>query len=304
MNRLVVILTLAAVLQMPAVTAGEAADWYPDVRQSGRINDRRVVEASGLARSHRVADRLWTMNDGGSRPQLFAVGTDGRIQGSMSLRQAANIDWEDLASFEQDGKAWLLVADIGDNEAKRHDYTLYVVEEPAVLKPPSTLPSRVIHFTYPDGPLDAESVAVDCATNSIFVLVKRTVPARLYRVPLSGDDGAATQTAELLGNVASLPQPSQRELDRALADQSWHWQPTAMDFAQNDRTAVILTYRGVYIYPRAGGESWFDALQRQPQSLSLGAIRLAEAIAFGSDDSIFITVEGRKPWLYRLDPQP
>jgi hypothetical protein len=111
--------------------------------------------------------------------------------------------------------------------------------------------------------------------------------------------------AKLLGEVASLPQPTARDLERALPDKIWHWQPTAMDISHNGETVMILTYRGAYLFPRHTGEDWIDALQRPPVPLDLGGIALAEAAAFGyKDRSIFVTVEGRRPMLYRYDRRP
>ena len=214
-----------------------------------------------------------------------------------------NTDWEDLASFERDGKAWLLVGDIGDNEARRRHYTLYLVEEPADPVGQKVKPLRSIRYTYPDGAMDAEALAVDVDSDSVFVLVKRTVPARLYRVALSASS-ETTQVAELLADIASLPQPTQADLDNALANQSWHWQPTAMDFASDGLTAVILTYRGAYLFARGTEESWPDALQKLPSRLDLGAIALAEAAAFGYNDNLYITVEGKRPALYQADRRP
>jgi len=294
----ILLLLMTALAAEPEVTA------YSPMQAIGTIDDRRIVEASGLARSHRVPDRLWALNDGGSGPQLFAFGIDGKAHGSILLNDAANVDWEDLASFEHDDRAWLLVADIGDNEARRPYCTLYLVEEPLHLQNQRLEPIHEVRFRYPEGPLDAEAIAVDAASGSILVLVKRTVPARLYRIALIANDDTP-QLAELLGEVASLPQPTARDLERALPDKIWHWQPTAMDISHSGETVMILTYRGAYLFPRHTGEDWIDALQRPPVPLDLGGIALAEAAAFGyKDRSIFVTVEGRRPMLYRYDRRP
>lgn len=303
MNRTTLPASAILLLQMTSLAAEPVGTAYSPIQVSSTIEDRRIVEASGLARSHLHADRLWVLNDGGSGPQLFAFGLDGKAHGSVSLRNATNTDWEDLASFEHDGKAWLLVGDTGDNEARRRHYTLYLVEEPAEPGGQKVAPLRRIRYTYPDGALDAEALAIDVASDSVYILVKRTVPARLYRVSLFAS-GETTQVAVMLGEIASLPQPTQADLDNALAHQSWHWQPTAMDFARDGRMAVVLTYRGAYLFGRGPAESWQDALQEPPLRLDLGGIALAEAAAFGYNDSLFITVEGKKPPLYRIDPRP
>ena len=289
------------ILALPSTASSQDAPaaHYAPLAVNGHIRDKRIVEASGLARSHLVPGRLWTINDGGSDPLLFAIGENGELHGSVRLRDGGNTDWEDLASFEENGKAWLIVADIGDNAAQRRSCTLYIVEEPLDLAVPSVRPERQVRFRYPDGSLDAESIAVDARNDSIFILVKRTVPARLYRVPLSADTSSEVAVAERLGDVASVPQPGNWEIVTALARKSWHWQPTGMDFSPDGDMAAILTYVGLYIYERSDNASWYETLQKAPQSVSLGDLRLAEAVAFGADGSLFVTAEGSIPPLFR-----
>ena len=268
--------------------------------QTGRLENPDIREASGLALSRRQDGRLWTMNDGGSAPVLYALSSDGTEHGTVHLTNTRNVDWEDMASFELGGTPWLLVADVGDNLTKRQQVTLYIVAEPD-LSTQVAVSSRQIRFRYPDGPLDVEAVAVDANEQRVYLLSKRTVPARLYSVPLatSGSTSNEIITATYLGTVASIPQPTQDDQDRALAEQNWHWQPTAMDFSADGKMAVILTYPAAYLYDRQNGESWLDALQRPPVTLALGSIKEAEAIVLGPE-SILVTVEARHAPIYRI----
>ena len=268
--------------------------------QTGRMENTDIREASGLALSRRQDGLLWTINDGGSGPVLYALSIDGTERGTVQLANARNVDWEDMASFELDGTAWLLVADVGDNLGKREQVTLYIVAEPD-LSTQDAVSSRQISFRYPDGPRDVEAVAVDANEQRVYLLSKRSIPARLYSLPLATADSARSEivTATYLGTVASIPQPTQDDLDRALTAQNWHWQPTAMDFSADGSMAVILTYPAAYLYDRQNGESWLDALQRSPVRLALGSIKEAEAAVLGQE-SIFVTVEAKHAPIYRI----
>ncbi len=268
--------------------------------QTGTLQNATITEASGLAFSMKRGGRLWALNDSGSPPILFAFAYDGAEHGSLLLEDAGNFDWEDLASFESGGTARLLIADVGDNLAIRDHVTLYLIEEPELPTPPVT-PSRRIDFRYPDGPRDAEAMAVDASKNLAYVLSKRTIPAELYAVPLgpSQNEGNEVITATFLGTVASIPQPTGEDLDNAVATMNWYWQPTAMDFAADGKSAVILTYRAAYFYRRQENEPWLSALQRSPIVIELGAIKAAEAAALNNRD-LFITVEARNAPLYRI----
>ena len=293
-------LLLAASIAACSSPAGRPAT----IVETGRIASPQIVEASGLARSSLVDDRFWLLNDAGSPPVLHAIGVDGGHHGSVTLDPAANVDWEAISSFELDGKAWLLVADAGDNEALRDSSTIYILEEPDLASSTEIVraPDRTIRFRWPDGPRDCEAVAVDAAGERILLLSKRTIPAVLYELPLR-PEGSGIVTAARLGEVDALPQPDAEDIARAPREFDWHWQPTAMDVARDGGAAVILTYRAVYHFARATNQPWIEALSRPPVAIELGGIREAEAVALLEDGSTLVTVEGSHAPLYRIGTQ-
>ena len=273
------------------------------VELAGQLEDERLREASGLAASMRRDDMLWVINDGGAKAIAHAIDLAGGIAGQLRLDETKNRDWEDLAAFSLDGKPYLLVGDIGDNDSKHRTSMLHVIAEPDLV-PDNKLREDVdwqIEFAYPDGARDAESLAVDASEGKVYILSKRDLPPRLYAVPLEPEDDA-TITAEYLGEITSLPPPRRRDREMAGITKDWYWQPTAMDFSRDGRFAIVLTYRAVYFFPREPGQSWYDALNGEPLGLTIDRIRNAESIAIGADGrTVFLTVEGNKPPLFRID---
>ncbi|MCH7821055.1 MAG: hypothetical protein IIA07_03470 [Proteobacteria bacterium] len=268
------------------------------IEVAGYLQYKSLNEASGLARSYKNVDQLWVINDDGG-PVLYAINTAGARLGKVNLVKASNRDWEDLASFSLEGQAYLVIADIGDNQRRRKYVTLYVVGEPDIDQGKTDVAWR-IDFRYPEGPTDAEAIAVDVAGQRILVLSKRNIPAVLYAVPLMPDTDDIL-VATRLGEIDSLPQPSRRDTRNA-ANSGWYWQPTAMDIATDGGSALILTYRGIYHYSRNNDEPWIDALRRRPLGLRLGKYRNAEAIAFAPGDNFaFVTVEKMHAPLLRID---
>jgi len=271
---------------------------------AGHLENESIREASGLARSSHD-DRFWVINDGGSLPQLHAVGLDGSDYGSVILHTAHNTDWEDLATFEENGQFRLIVADIGDNFARRSKYTLYIVAEPGAeqLRSGRTTVQRSISFMYPDGPRDAESITVDVANKKILILTKRDIPAVLYSIPLYPPSDELL-TATKIGEIDSIPQPTAYDLERAIPDQNWHWQPNALDISAAADAAVILTYKAVYYFTRQGEQSWFATLQSTPLRFDLGEYREAESVILDhSGEQIYVTTEKRNAPLLRLPLQ-
>lgn len=288
----------ACASEAPPSTESDNADG--GVLLAGALENASITEASGLARSILHDDRLWVINDGGSPAALYAIGYDGSDKGEVQLGDLFNVDWEDLSSFEYKGKPRILIADVGDNLALRSHVNLYVVDEPQQGQLSAGL-SWQISLRFPDGPRDVEAVAVDPVEGVVYLLSKRTVPAELYSVPLGAPDesGSSVITATFLGLLESLPQPTPRDLDRALSELNWHWQPAGMAFSGDGQFAVVLTYRAVYLYSRQAGRSWLETLQTTPEVFSLAGVKDAEAITIAGD-SIFVTVEATNAPLYRI----
>ncbi len=286
---------LSPLLLSACTDASEAPHAEPQLAPVviGKLEDPKIREASGLARSQRTGNVLWTINDNGAKEWVHAIAPNGRRLGEFDLKKSENKDWEDLASFVLNDTPYLLVADIGDNDARHKKRKLYVVEEPEVEKSGKARVAWRIDFRYPDGPRDAESAAVDIENQRVLVLSKRDIPPVLYEVPLVPEDDK-TVTATWLGVITSLPRPSRQDVQFAPKTKDWHWQPVGMDISADNRAAVILTYRAVYYYTRQPGQDWFDALNQKPRRVSIGNFRNAEAIAFANDKrSVIVTGENR-----------
>lgn len=267
-----------------------------------RLANQEIDEASGIAASRRSTDLFWVHNDSGGGATLYAVSNDGGASGRATLIDAQNIDWEDLAAFTMGEQPMLMIADIGDNEARRPHVSLYIVAEPE-FEGNTNLNAPVdwrVDFRYPEGPRDAEAVAVDTANANALILSKRDVPPILYTVSLRpGSTGV--RIAEELVRVESLPKPTSQAMDDAPKTREWFWQPTAMDISRDGSAIAILTYNAVYLYSRTAEENWAAALQRTPRALDLLGLRDAEALAFSADGrSLFVTAEKKHARLLEI----
>ncbi len=278
-------------------------------------NDAPVVElpavareSSGLATSRRDPTLLWTHNDSGGEPRLFAVDAQGRLRGTLRVAGVQNRDWEDLAAFELDGRAWLLITDVGDNAGNRGDCALHIVPEPdpAELSPHAETTVRVawsVPVRYLDGPRDVEAVAVDASAGEVWLLAKRTRPHGLYRMALRPDPRDRVTPAALpvaqVPNAFFPPAPPELALLPTVAGR-WRPQPTGMDFAPDGSAAAVVSYGDVLIFQRQPGEGWPEALTRQPRHLGEHGLYQAEGVAFGADGrEVFVSSEGRPPTLWR-----
>jgi hypothetical protein len=133
-----------------------------------RLSDGRIAESSGLVRSTRRAGWLVTHNDSGDRARVFVVGPQGRTRATVTIDNARHLDWEDLAAGR---RHTLWIGDIGDNAAARSSVTVYRLVEPQAFGRQRARATR-FHFTYPDGPHDAETLMISPRTSRIHIVTK------------------------------------------------------------------------------------------------------------------------------------
>lgn len=279
---------------------------YTGPVEAAQLAEPQNQETSGIAVSHRTPGMIWTHNDSGGEPVLFALNADGSLRGKVRVEGVTNYDWEEMASFELDGKAWLLAADIGDNYAARKGCVLHLIAEPdaAALSPGRELllrPEYSINFIYEDGARDAEALAVDVKERMIYVLSKREDTPRLYRLPLAPAPASQPVAARFLTLVSHLPQPTALQRNVRMPTQGFLGWPTAMDFSHDGMLALVLVYEQPLLFPRAAGESWAEALARAPLKLAPHQFPQAEAACFTTDDRAILVGSEKTMQLLRYD---
>jgi hypothetical protein len=279
-----------------AVSPGSAAE-YVSEEQRLKIQSSLITEASGLAVSPANPDFMWIINDSGGTADLHLAGTDGTDRGKVTLKGCKNTDLEDLASFELDGVSYLLVADTGDNQARRETCSFHILREPKLPAAGKNLSGQVapawqIHFRYAGGPRDCESVAVDARAGKILLISKRTDPPEVHELPLRVPGKKGVATALPIGRTEV------KALGGSLLPFSS--QPTGLDIREDGLLAAVITYHGVFLFPRSPAESWAEAFGRKPVALPPHRLGQAESVAFARDGkTLFAVPEGRNAPILR-----
>ncbi len=275
----------------------------------GQLGGKVLREVSGMATSRRRDDVLWVHNDSGSPPYLYAITTSGDRLGHVRLKRSTYRDWEDMASFEFEGRPMLLIADVGDNRATRRYAWLHVIEEPVVPEEGLGEDGEVevewsVPFRFPEGAADCEAVAVDADAGRVLLLTKRQRPPRLYSLPLRPQNAKPAAgrlvDAELLGTLTTIPGPTPQDVMEDPVRSTYLSQPTAMDLAGDE--LIVLTYRHAYRFERRDDALWSRVLAGKPDIIPLPAMKQSEAISFDrAGVGAFVTSEKRRAPLYRLE---
>lgn len=293
--------TPQAIEPEPTRAPQEVQQPLPDgVTLSALITDARLPEISGLAVSRRHPGIVWVHNDSYDANAVFAVDRDGTVRATLVL-PVPNIDWEDIASYERDGKAFLLIADTGDNGGVRKELVLHEVEEPDELRDSATQTVRSIRFRWPDGARDCEALAVDVADDSIWLVSKKRVPPELFHLPLFPDESERLIVAEKRAELAQITQPTPRDLERSPVFGKYRSQVTAADIAADGRYFAVMTYLHIYLWQRQP-EGWAVALTQAPKRLDLPWMAQAEAMGFDeSGQALWVSSEHLPAPLIRVE---
>lgn len=217
------------------------------------FHDGRITESSGLVA---IGDLFATVNDSGDAARVFLVDRTGTTVG-VSRWTGSVRDVEALAPGADD-TVWL--GDIGDNLTSRA--SVRIVRLP-VGRGDRTYTGEAFELRYPDGPRDAESLAVQPGTGRVVIVSKELFGGSAYSPASLRADGPVTM----------------RRLASGLL-------PMATDaaFLPDGRHVVVRNYTSAAVY-------------RFPSWEEVGRVRLpvqaqGEAIAVDGTRGMYISTEG------------
>ena len=200
----------AFVIAGSLITAATSEAQQPAVQCKPAGTLQRVAElseGSGLAASRRTPGRFWSHNDSGE-PVLFALDSNGRVTGRLSISGVKVEDWEAVAVGPCPSGSCIYVADIGDNDAERKQITVYRIAEPAEATGSAKV-ADTFHATYPDGSHDAEALLVTPEGRLLIVTKGESGPVSLYRFPTELR-GGTTMRLERVGRPTKAGSPAEK----------------------------------------------------------------------------------------------
>ncbi|HEX7123894.1 MAG TPA: hypothetical protein VF178_16065 [Gemmatimonadaceae bacterium] len=299
---------LAAVALGGARATGEAqqASAAVRVRTIEMTARQTLTENSSAAMSRSQPGVLFTINDSGHDPVLFAIDTTGADRGAWRIENARNNDWEAVAigpcgdtprpgSTGNSRTECLYIGDVGDNNARRATRVIYRVSEPLARESGFTgsLRAERLEFRYSDGPHDVEAMIV-APNGTVALITKRRLrdargrarQALVFELPPDAwtRPGGRPVVAQLVDSLPIVPgsAPGAQITDAALS-------------SAGNRLAVR-TYRQVHIFAT---DSATGRVQRgQPHVVcDITALRerQGEGITWMPDAThLLLTSEGRR----------
>jgi hypothetical protein len=275
------------------------------LEETGAVPDE-LKESSGLAVSRTQPGVLWSHNDSGDGPNLYAIDVAGKLLAVFRVTGAMARDWEDIAAgpcpvdaptpAPATPSSCLFIADTGDNDQVRPDVSIYVVPEPRVADATSSpVVARTLRYRYPSGPTDAEALAVRPNGDLTIVSKGRSGTINFFSIPAATATKALASgeviTATLAGNTGIQPNARTGRL------------VTSAAVSPDGMTLAVRTYYEVYFFKlvtRRGQSRWEDS--GRPCALG-DAEPQGEAIDYLDAKTLLLTSErsrGRPGSIHRL----
>jgi hypothetical protein len=251
------------------------------------LRSPRLIESSGVTPSARVRGVLWTHNDSGDEPRLYATDSAGNDLGSVRVAGAANVDWEDLGSGacpDHPGTC-LYPADIGDNQKRRDHIVIYRLAEPSPPREASdTLRDVPLEaataLRYADRPHDAEAIVIEPSGRISIITKELLARPSFYRVP-------PRRAPQRPGDVDTLRLVGQLDLTPSIARVRM---VTGAAVSPDGTILAVRTYSTIHFF-RLRDDS-LPAPLTPPTGITIPVVEpQGEGVAFLAPDLLVLTTE-------------
>lgn len=250
---------------VPAVPA-QASSADDEPKKLFTIDDERITESSGLARSRKHKGVWWTVNDSSDSARVFGVDRTGKVVAELTF--GADVRDVEALAVGSDGKIY--VADIGDNLEDQKKVRVFAISEPEDLED-NKMKYRAYDFEYPDGPHNAEAILVHPGTNRIYLVTKES-RGGIY----AGPEEASREGVNELTRVGDAP-------------------ATVTDgtFTPDGKRVLLRNYTTMFVmtWPRPA----------KAASVTLPVVRQGESLAMGqTNGTVVVGSEGEDSPVYEV----
>lgn len=253
---------------------------------SGQINlieklPKKLKENSGIVSYS--DETAWFIEDNGNSDNLYKTNFEGKIIDQLDIKNAKNIDWEDLT---KDNKGNLYIGDFGNNDNKRKDLVILKLPNPEIEKG-NKINAKSIKFKYPEQqkfPPNKNKMYYDAEAlfhynSHLYIFTKnRTKPftgkTLIYRIP----DTKGNYEAKLIGDI----------------NLGTDWDTcrvTSAAISPNEKTVVLLGYGKLWIITDFLKD---DFSKGNIEEIDLGLRTQLESVCFTGNKTLLLSDEVRE----------
>ena len=252
--------------------------------ECGTQKKKTMKEISGLACSRQTPGYIWEHGDEntGDERRILAIKPDGTQQMEVKITTSSTRDdWEDIATGVYDGKNYIFIGAIGDNDlAFKDQYYIYYFEEPAITSGSISVNAGEIQFGYPDGKAyNTETLMYDNIDQMFYIATKVDGVCSLYSLPFK----TSYSGKQTLTKVCDLGNGSVFNLC------------TGGDITPDGNWMAIKNGQYILLWERQGIESLSETVKRRPtQIAAYKEEKQGESLAWDDSTTFYTTSDQKK----------
>jgi hypothetical protein len=241
----------------------------------------KLAEVSGIVASRSQPGVFWVHDDSGAGPDFYAIDAAGNVLQQYTIATSAQ-DWEDIALGPGAAGDFIYIADVGDNGSARTNCRILRIAEPAVPGTPGAainLAHTEYWFTYPGGPQNCETMLVDWASGTPYLVEKvGTTTPRVHKFPMPLD------IAWTSGSPVTLTQVT--------ATGTYLGTLTGGDSSSDGRRVILRGYSSGREYALPAGSPFDGIFNQAGSAVAMPGGQQYEAVCYNGDGtSLFTTTE-------------
>ncbi|WP_166922102.1 SdiA-regulated/phytase-like domain-containing protein [Flavobacterium poyangense] len=240
---------------------------------------KKLKEVSGITYFPK-SNLIYTLEDSGNANEIYALNTDGKINKTITITNATNVDWEDITK-DQTGNIY--IGDFGNNDNARKDLCIYKVAKNELNKD-NAVSEYKISFSYPEQkafPPKKKEMFFDVEgffeyQNNFYLFTKNRSKgfdgtAFIYKIP----NAPGTQKATKIGEFKTC-------------DNYNHCVLTSATISPNGKKVVLLSHDKIVLFKGFKGDLFHKGTQTE---IKLNHFSQKEAIVFKDNTTLLIADE-------------
>ena len=240
---------------------------------------KKLKEVSGIT-YFPESNLLYTLEDRGNANKIYALNPEGKIEKTITITNAENIDWEDITKDKNNN---LYIGDFGNNDNKRTDLCIYKINKNELNKDNAVAEYKV-SFSYPEQsefPPKKKEMFYDVEgffehQNYFYLFTKNRSKgfdgtAFIYKIP----NAAGTQKATRIGEFKTC-------------DNYNHCVLTSASISPDGKKIVILSHDKIVVFENFQDDSFHKGTQTQ---INLNHFSQKESVVFKDNNTLLIADE-------------
>ncbi|TDW48662.1 hypothetical protein EV144_103178 [Flavobacterium sp. 270] len=254
---------------------------------------KKLKEVSGIA-YFPENKLLYTLEDSGNKNAIYAINTEGKLNKTITITNATNVDWEDIT---KDKKGNIYIGDFGNNANERRDLCIYKVAK-SELNKENAVSEYKISFSYP------EQTEFPPKKKELFYDVEGFFEYQNYFYLFTKNRSKNFDGTAFIYKILNAPgkQKATKIGEFKTCNNYNHCVLTSATISPDGKKVVLLSHDKIVLFKNFKGDAFHKGTQTE---LMLGNFTQKEAIVFKDNNTLLIADEktnkvGGKVYEFRL----